>query len=94
MMDEIICKFIMIMIPRLCNFLNKTMKDIILISLLLFACKKPKEEVYYKGSFNPVSTSTNDCGLILNIDTDGDGGSDLRSYPINPPDSVYDFLEI
>jgi len=69
----------------------------VFIILLVFAlaCKKPaEEEVFYKGSFNPVSTSANDCGLIFNLDTDGDGGSDLRSQPINPPDSVYNFLEI
>lgn len=53
-----------------------------------------EEEVYYKGTFNIVTTSANNCGFVLNIDTDFDGYSDLKAKPINPPDSVYRHLEL
>ncbi|MCB0538190.1 MAG: hypothetical protein KDE33_11775 [Bacteroidetes bacterium] len=61
-----------------------------IISLL--ACNEPEEEVYYKGTFYPVTTSANDCGLTFVIETGDNTG--LRTKPINPPDSIYHWLEL
>lgn len=65
----------------------------ILILVLCTACsKQEEEEIYFKGTFLPVTTSASDCGLTFNIATGGNGS--LRTKPINPPDSIYPWLEL
>ena len=68
---------------------------VLAVMTTLFSCKKEPticpplpQEKYYRAEFMQVTTQSNDCGLVLAIDTNNNGVTEIGGHVTNL-DSVY-----